>query len=354
MISTTRLLIATILATGSLIVAGCNSQSATLTDNASPAATPMYVRVAAVEHTHADVPVPAVGKLEAKEESRLSFKMGGIIEKVFVDEGQVVRKGQLLATLSLTEINAQLAQAQNGFDKADRDLKRVKNLFADSVATLEQLQNATTAWEVAKAGLDAAAFNRKYAEICAPTDGRVLQRLGDDHEQVSPGNPVIVMADYGKGWVVRAGLADRDFMRVKLNDSAAVTFDALPGKVFSGLVSQTGAAPNPMSGTYEIEIKLSAPNDRLVSGLVGKISIMPRVEKATTLIPIEALVEAEGSRGFVFAPAPDEKSAKKVPVTISYMHNGRAGIIDDLVGVTSVITSGATKLTDGAAVAIVR
>ena len=278
MISITKLLSAAILTAGLLIIAGCDSHSQTVTDNKAPASAPVYVRVAAVEHTHTDVPVPAVGKLEAKEELRLSFKVGGIIEKVFVDEGQVVSKGQLLATLSLTEINAQLAQAQNGFDKADRDLKRVKNLFADSVATLEQLQNATTAWEVAKAGLDAAAFNRKYAEICAPADGRVLQRLGDDHEQVASGTPVIVMADYGKGWVVRTGLADRDLMRVKLHDPAAVAFDALPGQSFAGFVSQIGAAPNPVNGTYEIEIKLATPSDRLVSGLVGKVSITPAAE----------------------------------------------------------------------------
>ena len=71
-------------------------------------------------------------------------------------------------------------------------------------------------------------------------------------------------------------------------------------------------------------------------------------------MPIEALVEADGSRGYVFAPSPDEKSAKRVPVTISYVRNGQAGIVDELSGITSVITSGATKLTDGALVAIVR
>lgn len=354
MTSAITLLNAAGLVAGLLIVAGCNSPSNIATRDTVSAATPIYVRVVPIERTLTGLPVPAVGKLEVKEELRLSFKIGGIIEKVFVDEGQTVHKGQLLATLSLTEIDAQLTQAQNGFDKADRDLNRVKNLFADTVATLEQLQNATTAWEMARAGLDAAAFNRKYAEIYAPTDGRVLQRLGGDHEQVAAGTPVIVMADYGRGWVVRTGLADRDFMRVNLNDTATVIFDALPGMIFSGSISQIAAAPNQVSGTYEIEIKLRSPRDRLVSGLVGKVSIMPITKKAATLVPIEALVEADGLRGFVFAPAPDQKSARKLPVTISYMHNGRVGIDDTLAGITSVITSGATKLTDGAPVAIVR
>jgi len=292
--------------------------------------------------------------LEAKEELRLSFKIGGIIERMYVDEGQSVTKGQLLATLSLTEIDAQLAQAQNGFDKAERDLRRVRNLFADSVATLEQLQNATTAWEVSKAALDAAAFNRKYAQINAPSDGRILRRMADDHEQIASAAPVLILAGYSKGWIVRAGLADRDLMRVRQGDPATIEFDALPGRPVDGLVSEIGAAPDPMNGTYDIEIRVTSSADRMITGLIGKISVTPQSTSQVSLVPIEALVDANGANGFVYAPTPDQKAAKKIPVIISYVHEGKAGVLGDLPGISSVITAGATKLTDGAVVAVVK
>lgn len=351
--NTVLIILAGIAATGLSMLNGCASSSGAAAQQSSVTAAPVYVRVARVEHTDTDLPVWAVGKLEAKEESRLSFKIGGIVERVFVDEGQRVAKGQLLATLSLTEIDAQLAQAQNGFDKADRDLTRVKNLFADTVATLEQLQNATTAWDIAKSSLDAAAFNRRYAQIYAPSDGTVLRRLADDHEQVAAGVPIIVMTAREKGWVVRIGLADRDLMRIERGDSATVDFDALPGETVSGTVSEIGAAPNSVNGAYEVEIKIDAAPDRLLTGLIAKVSVKPSSAKPLDLVPIEALVEANGSNGFVFAPAADSRSAIRVPVTVAYVHDGKAGISGGLNGITSVITAGATKLTDGASVTVV-
>jgi len=333
---------------------GSDSNAAASNDPLNSLPVPVPVRLASVEHTDAGLPVRAVGTLEAKEELRLSFKIGGIIDNILVDEGEQVRKGQRLASLSLTEIDAQLAQAQNGFDKADRDLKRVKNLFADTVATLEQLQNATTAWEIAKAGLGAAAFNRRHAEIYAPTGGRILRRLADAHEQVASGSAVLVLAGFEKGWVVRAGLADRDFMRVEAGDSATVTFDALPNRVFAGRISEIGAAPNPSSGTYEIEIRMDKSEERLVSGLIGKIAIMPTAKAPVTIVPIEALVEANGTRGFIYAPLPDSTAARRVAVDICYVHEGKVGIRDALSGIEAVVTAGATKLTDGAPIAVVR
>ena len=336
-----------------LSLTGCGA-APSASENNSPAGTPTYVRLVALEHTQSGIPVRAVGRLETKQELRLSFKVGGIVDKMLVDEGQSVRAGQLLASLSLTEINAQLTQAHNGFDKADRDLQRVKNLFADSVATLEQLQNATTAWEVAKAGLDAAMFNRQYAQITAPTDGRVLQRLADDHEQVSAGSPVLVMAGFQKGWVIRTALADRDVLRLKIGDSAGILIDALPDRPLEGAVSEIAGAPNPANGTYEVEIKIGSSTVPLMSGLIGKVVIVPSSVVPTTLVPVEALVEAEGARGFIFTPSPDGASARRVSVSIAYLRDGKAGVLDRLDGITSVITAGATKLSDGAPIAVVK
>ena len=85
------------------------------------------------------------GTIASKTEARLGFKTGGIIQKIYVRDGDMVKSGQLLATLDMTEINSQVAQANLGVEKSQRDLQRAKSLYADTVATLEQLQNATTA-----------------------------------------------------------------------------------------------------------------------------------------------------------------------------------------------------------------
>src|SRR5262245_23208964 len=93
--------------------------------------------------------INASGQFTTDDEAMLSFKTGGVIERIFVKEGDAMRKGQMLTTLNLTEINAQVQQAQLAYEKAKRDYQRTMNLHNDSVATLEQLQNAKTGLDLA-------------------------------------------------------------------------------------------------------------------------------------------------------------------------------------------------------------
>ncbi|MCY7359531.1 MAG: biotin/lipoyl-binding protein, partial [Rudanella sp.] len=131
------------------------------------------VKLSPVQMVTRAEPVTASGLLSSAQEARLSFKIGGIINKLYVDEGQTVRKGQLLATLILTEINAQVSQAQLSVEKSERDMNRVKAMYADTAATLEQMQNATTGSSVARQNLTIARFNQSYAQIRSSVDGTV-------------------------------------------------------------------------------------------------------------------------------------------------------------------------------------
>ena len=87
-------------------------------------------------------PIHVSGIVASQTEVKLAFKTGGIIEQIYAKEGQTVNRGQLLAKLNMSEIEAQVAQARISLNKADRDLTRAKNLYKDSVGTLEQVQNA--------------------------------------------------------------------------------------------------------------------------------------------------------------------------------------------------------------------
>ena len=87
-----------------------------------------YVKSVPIIEKEFAPPVYAFGKLAAQEESKLSFKIGGVIQAIYVNQGQNIRKGQLLATLDKKEINAQVASAKANFEKWERDLKRMEIL----------------------------------------------------------------------------------------------------------------------------------------------------------------------------------------------------------------------------------
>src|SRR6059058_610963 len=130
---------------------------------APPVGDAVAVRVAPVSMDRIAPPLTATGTLGPKEEVTLSFKVGGVIGRVLVDEGQSVRAGDTLALLDLSEIDAGVTRARSAAEKTERDVARARRLYADSVATLEQVQNTETARDVAGAELEAAMFNRRYA-----------------------------------------------------------------------------------------------------------------------------------------------------------------------------------------------
>lgn len=136
-----------------------------------------YVRTTPVINSKLGDVVHVTGVIESDTDAKPAFKTGGVIAHTYVNEGDRVRKGQLLARLNMTEIDAQATQAQFALDKALRDQQRAKNLYADSIATLEQLQNATTAVDMAQKTLQIAKFNMAYSEVRSPIDGKVVKQM---------------------------------------------------------------------------------------------------------------------------------------------------------------------------------
>lgn len=135
------------------------------------------VKLISIKEEAADNLIHITGYLSTQDEMRLSFKTGGVIDRILVSEGDKVKRGQLLATTKSTEISAQVQQVQLGVQKAERDYQRVLNLYNDSVATLEQLQNAKTGLEIARQNLSQASFNQQYSKIYATQDGFVIRKM---------------------------------------------------------------------------------------------------------------------------------------------------------------------------------
>ncbi|QEC68358.1 biotin/lipoyl-binding protein [Panacibacter ginsenosidivorans] len=164
--------LALLIAASALFLASCSENKA----QTKLAEDAVVVRTQPVTFTDYASKLEYSGSLASTSETKLSFKIGGIISKIYVKEGDHVSKGQLLATLDLTEINAQVQQASQATEKAIRDENRIKNLFADTAATLEQLQNVQTQLNVANESLRIAKFNQQYAQIRATEDGTIIKK----------------------------------------------------------------------------------------------------------------------------------------------------------------------------------
>lgn len=308
------------------------------------------VRVAAITEDSVSQPVTATGVVALRDEIALSFKIGGVVAQVLAREGETVRAGQLLATLDLREIDAQVAKAQSAATKAERDLARVGRLQADSVATRQQLDDATTAAEVARADLQTATVNRQYARIIAPANGVVLRRNTEPGELVTTGATILTLGSRTSGTIVRASLPDRDVVRVRLGDRALVHVDARADRELRGTVRQIGAASDPRTGTYAVEIAIDAPTG-LASGMIGRVEILARGAERLRTVPVEALLEADGDHATLFVLAADGR-ARRVPVEVAFVRGEHAAVRGQLAVTDRVVTDGAAYLNDGAAVKV--
>ena len=309
------------------------------------------VKTAKVESAVRSEPIRVAGTVASSEEAKLSFKVGGIVSKVYVKEGQTVRKGQLLAVLDMTEIDAQVSQANFSAEKSERDMQRVKNMLNDTAATLEQLQNATTGYEVSQQNLKIAKFNQEYAKIISPIDGTVTRKQINEGEFAGAGTPGLIIASNRRAdWVVRVGISDKDWARLKLGDRASVQLDAYPEQSFRGTVTNLAQSADPASKLYQAEIRIDPAGKRFATGLYAKAELTPSQSRSYSVIPVEGIIEGNGSKGFVFVN--DKGKAKRIPITIGFLDGDKVLVNSGLDGVTEILTAGSAFLTDSSAIVI--
>lgn len=305
------------------------------------------VKVAEVTATDEPIVIESSGVLASKAELGLSFKIGGIIVGMYVDEGQKVKAGQLLAKLDQSEINGTVTQAKNALDKAARDFERTDNLFKDTVATLEQRQDALTAYEVAKADLDVALFNQKHAAIYAPSAGKILKKHAEENEWVSPGATILEFASTSQDHVIRIGVSDKNIVRIQMQDSAKVYFDAYPMVEFPAHVSEIAESADARTGVFEIELTVK-PLERyaIKNGFIGKVKIFTAPDQKYFKIPMDALVEADHEKVSIYVA--DEDTARMEHV--QPLEIGNDYFTTPMVGteeMKQVITSGVAYLKEG-------
>jgi multidrug efflux system membrane fusion protein len=336
----------------SLSSINCSSNKTETVERAIP------VQLAEVRYEKRSLPIERSGILAAKTESKLAFKAGGILEDIRVEEGQTVRKDQLLASLALNEMQAYVDQARGGYEKAQRDLERVIRLWHDKVTTLEQKQDAETGFQIARANLNIAEFNLKHARIYAPANGKILKRFAEKNELVSAGMPIFYFSSTSSKWVMRLGVADIEIVQIQKGDSAAIFLEAYPALRLSGAVSELAETIDPRSGTFEVEVELLDFPPKLISGFVGRVKIFPAADHHFYIIPIDALMEAEDKHGYIFILLPAGNRVQKIPVTIDHFTDDYAAISpsslsSDLQKISSVIMAGSAYLSDGALVKVI-
>lgn len=290
--------------------------------------------------------ISATGLVTTENDANYAFKIGGVVSRIYVEEGQFFKKGQLLATLDQTEISAGLNQTDLNVKKYERDYTRANNLYKDSVYTLEQLQNTKTGLDIAKKQKDAVAFNARYAKIFATADGFVARKIANVGEIVDPGSPVLAINETAQNnnYLLKIGLTDQEWASVKIGQKAIVTLDGYPDKKFDAFVFRKSQLADVALGSFQVELKLDMKNSKPAVGMFGKAEIHTDNAEDVITIPYDALIEADGNKAFVFTISGNK--IKRLPVDIYKFENKIVYIKDGLKKTDQIVTSNSAYLNE--------
>lgn len=312
------------------------------------------IKTASVQSLALKNNISASGLVTTENQANYGFKIGGVVSRIYIEEGQFFKKGQLLATLDQAEINAGLNQADLNVKKFERDYTRANNLYKDSVYTLEQLQNTKTGLDIAKKQKDAVAFNSRYAKIYATADGFVASKIANEGEVVGPGSPILAINEISKNnnYLLKVGLTDVEWASVKIGQKATVTLDGFPDEKFEAAIFRKSQAADVALGSFQIELKLNMKNQKPAVGMFGKAEIQTEKTEDLIVIPYNSLIEADGNKAFVFI-VENNKVIRK-PITINNFENDKVIVKEGLKKTDQIVISNSAYLNEQSTIKIIK
>lgn len=312
---------------------------------------PPSVHLVTIEQSGPLGAIRASGVLAYQREAILSFKVGGVISSISVDEGDSVKAGQTLASLNLTELSASLAEADAALRTAEAQLTRTKTLFDRGFVSQARLDDAQLALERARAARQSVGFNRSQGVIVAPAAGVVLRRRAEPNQNVAPGAPVLEFGDVRSGLIVRVGVSSAAASRVALNDKVEVRINGAPDPRV-GKVTRIAAKSNASTGVFDVEIAFPG-GENLRSGQVADVAIAPsRSGESASLLraPALALIDARADQGFVYV-VDAANVARRRAVQTAGLEGDSVIILSGLAPGERIIGVGAAYVRDGQTVA---
>jgi RND family efflux transporter MFP subunit len=308
------------------------------------------IRIAIVQSSSTIPKIEGIGTAAWRRETPLGFTSGGQIARVLVNEGDRVERGQLLAILSTTPVEAELTAAQAEARRAASDAERLGELYRKGWVTKPRYETAQASAQASAADVKARRFALETAKVIAPSGGVVLARLAEPTQVVAAGTPVVIIGEAAGGYVMRVPVNDRAAAALNVGAAATIRFEALGGAPLQGRIIEIGGKARQATGTFDVEIAL--PNARgLRSGMIGTVSMVAsnRAVNPQITAPAGALISPRAGEALVYV-VDDSKRARLRKVSLGETTDSGVEILSGLSGGERIALTGFDKITDGSRV----
>jgi RND family efflux transporter MFP subunit len=325
------------------------------------------VRVANAEVRTINRFLEYTGTVEASRQVRMVPEITAKVAKLSVDDGDHVKKGQVLAkfdtrlyTLQKNQAKAAVKMAQTQVETAQKELTRLQPLVESGAASMQQLDQLTSGVDMAEAGkgqaqaaLALASYSVKQSTLKAPFDGIVTNVLINEGEYVGP-----QLATYGmltlvdiSSVKVKVSVTEKDLPLVQEGMLVEVLSDSYPDQVFAAKVVMISPAADPVSKSFPVEVELPNPGEQLKSGMFVRVRIHVESADDALVVPPQSIIDLK-DRKVIYVVGKDKKAhIKEVTLGIEGL-DGVQIVTGDVSAQDSIVIEGNFGLKDGASVLI--
>ena len=311
---------------------------------------PASVEVGKVERMTLEDDAQAVGSLRSRQGVMLRPEVSGRIAKLGFNDGQRVRRGQLLVQLDDTLQQAQLKQSQAQASIARTNLERNRELVAQNFVSQSAVDQSAAALEVAEAQVALSQAQLARMRILAPFDGVAGIRNVNLGDYVKDGADLVNIEDLSQVWL-DFRLPERFIARVKPGQNVDVSLDAIPGQRFAGRIDALDSLLDADGRSLLIRARLDNPGGVLKAGMFARTRIVFARRENALVVPEEALVP-QGGQQYLYkvVDGPNGKVASRIEARIGLRLPGKVEVLDGLVAGDLVVTAGQARLGRGEAV----
>lgn len=327
-----------------LAVAACGQNK-----TAAPAAAP--TEIPATRITITEVPLQTVAHTEVYSSTVQAFAVNNIapqsgnrIQKINVDVGSFVSKGQILAEMDKVQLTQQKLQLTN----ARTELDRLKQLYQQGGLSQSDYEAVELQYNVAKAAYDNLEQN---TILRSPITGVVTARNYDRGDMYTMTQPIFTVQQITPVKLL-VGVSETDYTKVKPGQQVSITADALPGKTFTGKVNKIYPTVDALSHTFNVEVLVSNNDKVLRPGMYCKVTVNFGDSKSA-VVPDEAVVRQLGSGQRYVYILNGDGTVRSSAVELGRHFGTSYEILSGVAAGDTVAVSGASSLKDGAKVEIV-
>ena len=274
--------------------------------------------------------------LEAENDAEVVARSTGVLEEIFVEEGDTVKKGQLLAQLDVEQLSLEVAQLSATSKKLKKELDRQKSMFKRKLTSSDALDRARFEYLAQDAQYKLSKLKLNYASIRAPINGMIIERHVKAGNLIKNNDPLFKIVDPAS-LVAVMFLPEKEMANIKKNQDILLSVDALNGSIITGNVDRIRPSIDITTGTFKVVAKLNNPDQLLQNGMFGKVEVVFDMHFNSLLLEQQAVI-TQDNRSHVFVVR--DNKAMQTPVKIGFKHNNIVEITEGLLENDQVITTG--------------